>query len=320
MPKPLPPCHPARDGRRAFGAACESGVAVAAVALLGLAPLGAWIAYSGPGLLLVGGTCSALLWVVGRRTWRAGRHRAAGGILVAAAAVLVPFAVHGLEHTIQFFPATPLSPRTLSELVRHPAFAIDASAVAALALAAWRTPFPPLGALLTGAAWLAAIDAAPIFFGEEMTWSADAVVAAAVGVAALAAGVVADLRARRRFAGWVYAAGLLLVCGAVATLEARGTAAVLAKTAFAFSLVLLGLLLRRRVFAVFGAISVAGAVGRLAADVVDGPALLAAAALVAIAVGWGAAAYARVEEPLAGAVRERLPRWLRRRLPPLIGS
>jgi hypothetical protein len=306
--RPLPPPRP-----RATVAA-EVVVASTLALALAVGPLAAWTSFAGPGLLAAGGAYTALLLAAGRRLWR-GPRRTAGGVLVAAAALMVPIAVHALADAIGFFPGT-FVPHDLGELVRDPRVLVDVAAMAALAVALWRFHFRPLVALLTGAAWLFAMDVAPLVFGDAIRWSQRALVTAVLGASTIALGVAVDRHTREDFARWLYGAGLLAFCGALVTFDTASRAAFLLQGGLEIALVAVALLLRRRMFAVFGGLALSSSAGRAAAEVLTGPALLAFALAIAIATVAGAAAYVRVERRVGDLLRARLPPALRRLVPP----
>lgn len=294
-----------------------AGILIAAVValLLALGPLAGWSWFGGPGLLMAGAAYCAFLYFAADRCQLRGYH-AAAGFLGAAAALMLPLALFGLERTIGFLSATSL-PRGLGALLREPAFTIDLAALLALALSAWRFPFPPVAALVTGAAWLIAMDLAPFAFDSATTWNERALLSAAIGPCAIVAGLLVERRARGDYSGWFYAAGVVALHGGLMPIQPSSHAAMLLLPFVEASLVATGLILGRRIFAVLGALGFAGAAGEVLRQRVDRRALLACEVGVALAVLAGAVGYLRYEGRLAGRLRRLIPRALRRRLPPL---
>jgi hypothetical protein len=286
-----------------------AGLLAAAPAALAL--LFAWERWGGPGGLVVSTVVGAGYLTSARALVR--RAAAARTVLVVAAVALVPFAMNGALH---WTGVGDLAPEDLAGwLVSHDALCLGATAFAAcLALGFER--LPALTAVLAVLAWFAAMSAAPAVFGSAPSWSQRALLSALVGVAALAAGFVLDGRTRADHAGWLYLSGLVMAWGGLTTYEAASRSS-LALYGFACAwLVGLGIILRRRAFAVFGAIGLAGVAGRVAEALLVPEAVPFAVVGVSLALVAAGAYYPRAEVVLGRRLAGRLPSLARRLLPP----
>jgi hypothetical protein len=265
------------------------------------------------GLAVTSATLSAALLAAGRH-----RHLKSGGrlghVFLSVAVLLVPVAVHGLVRAVDY--QSPWVGSALSDWLLGPWFPVQATAVAASALAirAWRIPF--LSAVLAAAAWFAAQDASPVLFGDAPTWSERALVSALIGLVTLAGGLAVDRRSRDDHAFWLYACGLLALCAGLTTMHSESDASIALVALLHVGLVAVSLLLERRSFAVAGALGLAAAAGHLADDLLDAKALSFALTAIALTViGLGLAYHLhhqRLERWAAGLV----PAGLRRLLPP----
>jgi hypothetical protein len=310
-PEPLGPApEPPRGLLRDVGTVALS---LADSTVAGLLLFAAWERYgSGAGALLASVGAAALFrmgaWV-SRRSFEA-----AASVHVAAGIAAVAAAVYGLRAWAGLAAGADPTSDTLAAWVAGDDFPAILAAVvaAALAIRAYRLPF--LSAVLVATLWFLAIDVAPVIFGPSPAWDQRALLSAAVGLLAIGAGVALDGRTRRDHSFWIYLAGLVALCGALAS--ARSTSSVAIGGVVNGALVASSLLLRRRTFAVFGAFGLADVGGRLAMDGLVEAAVPAAVALLGVAAAAGAVAYRRFECAWSGALRASFPEPLRRLLPP----
>jgi hypothetical protein len=256
----------------------------------------------------------ALLAAGWRRFDRSGG--AEGRLLLAAAVVLAPLAVHGLARALELGRPFDGGPATLGEWVAGPWFPVQAAAALAAGLALHRFGIPFLASPLAAAAWCAAQDTAPLLFGRAPSWPQRAMVSALSGLVFLAAGMAVDRRTRGDVAFWLYLPGLLALGGGLATWTGASDGLLLLFILLDAGLVVAALLLDRRSFAVVGALGLAASVGRLADDLLDPAVLTAAMAAVALGlVGLGLLFHLH-QRRLELLLLARLPGPLARLLPP----
>jgi hypothetical protein len=265
------------------------------------------------GLAVTAATLSAALLAAGHQLHR--RHEIRlGHVLVSAAVLLAPVAVHGLVLAVGH--GSEASGPPLADWLLGPRFAALATAIAVstLGIRAYRLPF--LSAVLGAAVWLAAQDAAPVLFGDDPASSQRALLSSLTGVVLLAAGLAADRRSRDDHAFWLYLPGLLALSGGLTTLQAGSDASIWLVAVLHVGLVAGSLLLERRSFAVAGGLGLAAAAGHLADDRLDAKPLSFALTGIALAIiGLGLLYHLhhqRLERWLAALV----PGPLRRLLPP----
>ena len=189
------------------------------------------------------------------------------GIMAALIVVLVPLAAWGVQHAIGLWP-----PGGHAEHYRDYHYYIDwrwatlelATLLAGAAmLYRYRTPFLVMPIAVT--LWYMSMDFAMLLLpASATTWSADAWqfrkwFSVVFGLAMLALAFVVDIRSRfgRDYAFWLYLFGMLAFWGGLTSLGSDRLSGKLVYLAINVALILVGALVVRRVFTVFGAIGIA---------------------------------------------------------------
>jgi hypothetical protein len=208
------------------------------------------------------------------------------------------------------------APVDLDILLASPTFPAAAAWVVAVALALLATGAPFLSAVLVAAVWIAAMEAAPLAFGEAPTWGQRGIASAAVGYLALSAGVILDRRTRRDHAGWLYLAGLIAFWGGLLSVHPSGSLSVAVGALGNAALILAALALRRRIFAVFGAVGLARALGHVAEQLLDPSVFPLILAALGVGLAAGVVVYHRRAPAWERALSAALPGRWRRLLPP----
>ena len=177
--------------------------------------------------------------------------------------------------------------------------------------------FPFLTAPVAFALWYLSMDLAPVIFGQkEFGWDERAQVSLVFGVVMLTLAYLVDVR--RRWAGpdygfWLSLFGLMAFWGGLSLMNSRSEWGMLGYGVINVVLMLLGVLLNRRAFTIFGALGTFGYVGHLAwslfADTPLFPFALSAFGLLVIVCG---VLYQRQRVALRRAILQAVPTgWLR---------
>ncbi|BDG04823.1 hypothetical protein [Anaeromyxobacter oryzae] len=305
-PVPVAPSSTARE------------VLLLAAGMLAAAPaaavaLSTWERFGGAAAAFGTSALAAAAALAGAGTLRR-RAPGASAALLAAGLALVPFAVHCGEHWIGWAVTSP-PPDDLGDWLLGHRLPPLAAAAAATVVALRILRYPVLAAALAAIAWFAAMDAAPAIFGPSPTWTQHALLSTLLGLAVLGTGFGLDGRTRRDHAGWLYVAGLVSFWGGLTTAQSASRTSLVLYVTVQLWLLAAALLVRRRAFAIAGAIGLAGAAGRIADATLEPAALPVVFAAVAAALAGGAVLWIRHEARMSGAVIERLPRRVRRLLP-----
>lgn len=187
------------------------------------------------------------------------------GIMAAFIIVLVPLAVYGLQHALGFW-ADGIRARAYRDYHHFidwrwmmMEFATLAAGVAML----WRYRYPFLVMPVAVTLWYMSMDIVPFLAGlqgDADSWFGSAAlelrkrISVAFGLVMIAIALLVDLRSRftRDYAFWLYLFGLLAFWGGLTSMHSGALAGKLAYLAINVVLVLIGALLARRTFAVFG--------------------------------------------------------------------
>jgi hypothetical protein len=183
--------------------------------------------------------------------------RIPGGILLTVAVSMTPMIVYGIERQFHIWPSgsfgkySDFHPYIRASWVYMEVFTLLASLIA---LRFVRFPF--IAAPGAYAAWYLSMDATALLFGRSWTFSEEAHISVAFGLAMMLVAYFLDGDRDVDLAFWFYLFGLLTFTGGL-TLWGNGSQ--LGKAVYCLihvALILLSVVLQRRAFLVFGALGV----------------------------------------------------------------
>jgi MFS family permease len=244
------------------------------------------------------------------------------GIMAALAVVLVPLAVWGLQHALGLWADAKGAEhyRQYHDVIDWRWVTLEFATLLAgvLMLYRWRAPFLLMPVAVT--LWYMSMDLALLLLPpdvkpwSESEWLFRKWFSVAFGLVTVLVAFWVDLRSRHTldYAFWLYLFGLLAFWGGLSSLGSDRLAGKLVYLAINLGLVLIGAVLVRRAFTVFGAIGVAIVLAdiswRYFKDSWLFPIALTAIGLAIIYAGiW----WSRNEPRLAGRLQALLPRDLR---------
>ncbi|TRX75974.1 DUF2157 domain-containing protein [Pseudomonas mangiferae] len=272
----------------------------------------------GEGALLVVAVCYMVgFTAAGLRCWRRGLE-IPGGLLGAVAVSLTPLAIYALERLTGFWPGLDFSSHDYYRYVHGVWLPMELGTVLVGVLMLRLMPFPFIVMPMALALWFFSMDFSEWVYGIDLDWTQRRWVSLWFGLAMLLGSLLVDGRSRRDYAFWGYLAGLLAFWGGLSLMDSDSE---LGKAAYCLINLLLigaGVLLRRPMFAVFGALGVAGYLGHLSyrvfADSLAFPLVLTLIGLGLIALG---VAYQKRRDRLTERLRTGLPASLVALLPAL---
>jgi hypothetical protein len=280
----------------------------------------AWESLNGLGVTFIAAAYAFAFWRAGDTLWKKGLTTP-GGLLFTMAVWMVPLAVYGLERASGLWPqGDPGSYRQYYIWVKGSWILMEVATVAAGAVALWLRPFPFLTFPVAFALWFMSMDLTPIVFGKtEYSWDERKLVSLLFGLALILVAYFCDLRTRVRqdFAFWGYLFGLLAFWGGLSLMDGGGEAGKLAYCLVNIGLIVVSVLIRQRVFIVFGALGVLGYLGHLSYAVFS-DSLLFPVVLTMLGIGliYLGVLYQRHSRDIGLYAQSHLPQGLRDLIPP----
>jgi hypothetical protein len=247
--------HPARARFTGLNVAYYLGALVVIAAMgwlmtLGFESFGPW-AVSGIALAY------ALVFVLaGRRLWP--DLPIPGGLLYTMAVCMTPLAVWGLERGTGFWPAKdPGHYRDFYPYIRSSWIWMEAATVLAALFALRKVRFPFLVAPAAVALWFMSMDLAAYLAGRG-DWDLALLqkVSIGFGLGMLLVAFLLDHRTREDFAFWLYLFGMTALWGALSSMQSDSQVRKLLYCLLNLFFIFAGVLLRRRIFLIYGAIGV----------------------------------------------------------------
>jgi hypothetical protein len=278
-----------------------------------------WEAFGGKGIFLIATLYAFFFTMAGLRLLAEPQTRTPGGLLVTMAVCMTPLAVYGFERMTGLWPsADPGSYRGFFPWIRGGWFAMEAATVVAGLIALRKVKFPFLVAPIAFVLWFMSMDAVPALFHAH-PWDGDIArrVSIVFGLALLFVAFLVDHRTEEDYAFWLYFFGLIAFWSAITSLQSDRELNKLLYCAMNVGLVVLSVLLRRRVFLVFGALGVNLYLGHLAWRVFE-HSMIFPFALTLLGLGIIAAAvhYQRHRAAIELRIESWVPLWVRDLLPP----
>ena len=260
----------------------------------------------------------AVLFSLAARTLLAREQtRIPGGLLATMAVCMTPLAVYGLERGTGYWAnGDPGSYRGFFPYLSVSWFFMEASTVVAGLFALRKVRFPFLVAPIAFVLWFMSMDIVSLLGGSGYTVELAQRVSIGFGLGMLCVAYLIDQRTRDDFAFWLYLFGLVAFWGGLTSLQSDSELNKLLYCALNLFLIVLGSLLLRRVFLVFGGIGVNAWLVHLSYKVFKGsmmfPFVLTLLGLAIIAV---AVQYQKHHLAIAARIESWVPSWLRELLP-----
>jgi hypothetical protein len=189
-----------------------------------------------------------------------------GGAFVIA---LAPLAIYGLQVALGFW-AEGRAYRDYHLYIdwRWILMELGTLAVGAIMLARYRLPFLVMPMAVT--LWYTSMDLTPFLFGEaDTTWELRKFVSLWFGLLMVLVAFWVDIRTRQQkdYAFWLYLFGVLAFWGGLSSMHSESEWNKFIYLCINLVMIIIGSVLSRRVFAVFGGLGSAGYIGHLAHEV-----------------------------------------------------
>ena len=286
-------------------------IAIGAMTLfmtLGWNSLGGW---GGVGTALLYGALALLLthWFLEHK-----RLPVPAGIMATLAVTMVPLAIFAAQRALGYW-GPEQEYRDYHKWIDGRWIMMEFGTFAMGAVLLWRYRFPFMLMPIAVTLWYMSMDIVPLVFGVDYwDWELRKAVSAWFGMAMILLAFWVDLRSRfsRDYAFWLYLFGVLAFWGGLSLMNSGSELGKLAYCGINVAMVLIGAILGRRVFAVFGGLGIAGYLGHLSwalfRDSLLFPFALSAAGFAII---WLGVLWQRHELRWASRLREFVPGPLR---------
>jgi hypothetical protein len=216
-----------------------------------------WDSFAGWQVSAIAAGYAAVFFLAAWWLWPQKLFRIPGGLLATIGVCMTPLAVFGLERQFHLWPA--LDPGSYTRF--HPYIdgswvAMEAATVAVAAVALRFFRFPLLTAPAAYALWFMSMDLSALIVGRDWIWRERCMITAAFGVLMLIVSYWVDRRTEGDYAFWGYLFGLMSFSGGLTFMDSGNEWAKLGYCAIHLVLILVSLVLRRKVFLVFGGLGI----------------------------------------------------------------
>ncbi len=234
------------------------------IGAMGLFSTLAFARWGGQALTITAAVYAIAFTLLGRHLRRRGLPTP-GGLCVTIAVSMAPLFVFGIQETMGWWlQGDPGDYRDFYRWIKGGWLPMEVATIAAgvLALRVFRFPF--LTAPIAVALWFMSMDLTPWIFGADWaSWDQRRIVSLWFGLAMLAAAWWVDVRWREDFAFWLHLFGLMAFWGGLTMTESDSELAKAIYCLINIGLLAAAVYLRRRAYALFGALGVTAYLGHL---------------------------------------------------------
>jgi hypothetical protein len=237
------------------------------------------------------------------------------GIMATLAVVMVPLAIFAAQMALGYWGADKPY-RDYHVFIDWRWLMMEFGTLAAGAILLWRYRFPFMLMPIAVTLWYMSMDIVPFLLGAERVydWEIRKFISVWFGLAMTLLAFWVDLRSRasRDYAFWLYLFGVLTFWCGLTLMDSGSELSRLAYCGINVLLILIGAVLGRRVFAVFGGLGVAGYLGHLSWRVFkDSLVFPFALSAIGFAIIWLGVLWQRREAQWSAQLRSVLPAALR---------
>jgi len=231
------------------------------------------------------------------------------GIMATLAVVMVPRAIFGAQMALGYWDDAK-SYRDYHAFIDWRWIMMEFGTLAAGAALLWRYRFPFMLMPIAVTLWYMSMDLVPFLFGDPQDWEVRKFVSLWFGLAMVLLAFWVDVRSRRSrdYAFWLYLFGVMTFWGGLSSMNSDSELAKLVYCGINVAMILIGAVLGRRVFTVFGGLGVAGYLGHLSYRVFkDSLVFSLALSLIGLAIIWLGVIWQRREAQWSARLRGYLP-------------
>jgi len=249
-----------------------------------------WHMLQGLGHLIVALVYALVFLSAGAWLWHSRELKIPGGILVTAAVCMTPMAVYGIQEMFGIWIwDSPGKYEDFYRWIKGGWFFMEAATIltSIIALRFFRFPFITLP--MAFSLWFMSMDVTVLIFGPDFNWDNRQVTSLWFGLCMLIASFTVDRRTKEDFAFWGYLFGTIAFWGGLTLLDSSSELGKFLYCCINLVLMAVSVLIRRRVFIIFGSMGVFGYLAHLAGEVFPNELMftfgLSATGLAVIALG-----------------------------------
>ncbi|HKA43054.1 MAG TPA: DUF2157 domain-containing protein [Burkholderiales bacterium] len=235
------------------------------------------------------------------------------GIMATLAVVMVPLAIFGAQMALGYWDESKPF-RDYHVFIDWRWIMMELGTLAVGAILLWRYRFPFMLMPIAVTLWYMSMDLVPFLFGDWLDWEIRKLVSLWFGLAMVLVAFWVDLRSRfsRDYAFWLYLFGVLTFWGGLSSMNSGSEWGKLVYCGINVVMILIGAVIGRRVFTVFGGLGLAGYLGHLSYRVFkDSLVFPFALSALGLAIIWLGVLWQRREAVWSARLRGYLPAPLR---------
>lgn len=232
----------------------------------------AWESFGGGGIFLLAIAYAFCFILAGSSLYFRQNMKVPGGLLFTIAVCMTPLAIYGLQRWTGFWiQGDPGTYRDYYTWVKGSWFLMELGTIITGLIALRFVRFPFLTAPIAFSLYFMSMDLTPLIFGKnEFNWNQRLLISVWFGISCIIVAYLIDIRTRRRdgdFAFWLYLFGLMAFWFGMTLMGDGNEFQKFIYFLINLGLMLLSVVLRRKVFMVFGAMGVFGYLSHLAYSV-----------------------------------------------------
>ncbi len=270
----------------------------------------AWETFGGGGIFIIAVLYAICFLPAGRTLWYKENLKIPGGLLFTMAVCMTPLAIYGLERLTGIWPqGNPGVYRDYHIWVKGSWFLMELATIIAALIVLKFIRFPFLTAPIAFSLWYMSMDLTPLLFGKmEFTWDERLWVSLWFGSGILLVAYFLDRRTKDDYSFWLYLFGTLAFWGGLSLMQSDSEFNKFLYCVINLGLMMTSILIRRRVFIVFGSMGVFGYIAHLSYRVFQDSLMFPfALTIIGISIIYLGIKYQRNKEKWERAILERIP-------------
>ncbi len=225
-----------------------------------------WVAYQGLGVAIACIICAAAAIYIAKRFEQNG-HSVPAGICVTFAVFLAPLAIFGIQHSMGVWPESIQYQEYHRQIQWHWLY-MELGTILAGVIAIWKYRYSFLVFPIALTLWYMSMDFAVFMLGHNSNYEIRAMFSMFFGLAVIAIAAYTDHHTDRDkthsdYAFWLYLFGVMAFWGGLSIQNSDSELAKFGYFAINVAMILIGAVINRKVFVVFGFMGAAGYLGYL---------------------------------------------------------